>query len=59
MANMNISPYCPTILGNSYKTYLQSWLNGVVFSSGMWDGVFFDNFMSYLNAYVPNAFSSG
>lgn len=59
IAIMNISPYCPTILGNTFLSYLQSWLNSVVFPSGMWDGVFFDNFMAYINPHVPNAFSPG
>lgn len=59
IAIMNVSPYCPTILGNTYLTYLQSWLNGVVFPSGMWDGVFFDNFNARIDPHVPNAFSPG
>lgn len=46
---MNISPYCPVANGQTYFSMLQSWLTAPVFSSGEWDGVFFDNLFGHVN----------
>jgi len=40
---MNISPFCPVVNGQTFSSYLTTWLTGKVFRSGMWDGVAFDN----------------
>jgi uncharacterized protein (TIGR03437 family) len=52
---MNISPYCPVVNGQSYFSVLQSWLTAPVFSSGVWDGVFFDNLFGHINGHILNA----
>jgi uncharacterized protein (TIGR03437 family) len=52
---MNISPYCPVISGQTYFSALQSWLTAPVFSSGVWDGVFFDNLFGHINGHMLNA----
>jgi hypothetical protein len=51
---MNISPYCPPANGQTYFGYLLNWLNGAVFPSGVWDGVFFDNLFARVNPHIPN-----
>jgi hypothetical protein len=51
---MNISPYCSVIDGQTFNSYLLNWLDGTVFASGMWDGVFFDNLFGRVNPHILN-----
>jgi len=51
---MNISPFCPVVHGQTFVSYLLAWLNGQVFPSGLWDGVFLDNFFAEANVHIPN-----
>ena len=51
---MNISPYCPVVNGQTYISYLLDWLNHVVFPSGVWDGVFFDDLFGRTNIQMVN-----
>lgn len=52
---MNIPPLCPVVGGQTFFDYLLEWLQGPVFSSGVWDGVFFDNLFGRINPHIPNA----
>jgi hypothetical protein len=56
---MNISPYCPVVNGQTYFSVLQSWLTAPVFSSGIWDGVFFDNLFGHINGHILNSRNPG
>ena len=51
---LNISPFGPVIGGQTYFSYLLSWLGGKVFPSGVWDGVFFDNLFAEANIHIRN-----
>ncbi len=51
---MNISPYCPILAGQTYFSYLLSWLGHPIFSSGVWDGVFLDNLFGAINVHILN-----
>jgi hypothetical protein len=51
---MNLSPFCPVVSGNTFLSFLLQWLNGKVFPSGLWDGIFFDNFFAETNIHIPN-----
>jgi uncharacterized protein (TIGR03437 family) len=51
---LNIYPFCPVIGGQTYLSYLQSWLNGKIFPSGVWDGIFFDNLFAEANIHIRN-----
>ena len=52
---VNISPYSPVVNGQTYFSVLQSWLTAPLFSSGIWDGVFFDNLFAHINGHILNA----
>jgi hypothetical protein len=49
---MNISPHCPVVGGHTYGTFLLDWLAERVFSSGVWDGIFFDNLFARINPHI-------
>jgi uncharacterized protein (TIGR03437 family) len=51
---MNISPFCPLVNGQTYVSALLGWLNGKMFPSGLWDGVFLDNFFARANLHLAN-----
>ena len=51
---MNISPFGPIQNGQTFLSSLLAWLSGTVFSSGLWDGVFFDNLFTEANPHIPN-----
>lgn len=53
----NISSFCPIVNGKTYAEAMLGWLNGTVLSSGLWDGVFFDNLFGRVNPHLPNAFN--
>ena len=52
---MNISPYSPVVNGNTYFNYLLKWLNSSIYSSGIWDGHFFDNLFGRINPHILNS----
>ena len=51
---MNISPYCPVVNGQTYFSYLLQWLSQTIFPSGIWDGVYFDSLLAAASFYIPN-----
>ena len=51
---MNISPFCPVDNGQTFTGAMLNWLTASVFSSGLWDGVFFDNLVGRINPTIPN-----
>ena len=51
---MNISPFCPLVSCRTFVSYLLAWLNEKVFPSGVWDGVFLDNFFAEANIHLSN-----
>jgi uncharacterized protein (TIGR03437 family) len=52
---MNISPYSPVVNGETYFNHLLNWLTAPIFSSGAWDGVFFDNLFGHINGHILNS----
>jgi uncharacterized protein (TIGR03437 family) len=52
---MNISPYSPVVKGQTYFSELLNWLTTPIFSSGVWDGVFFDNLFGHINGHILNS----
>jgi hypothetical protein len=53
---MNISPFSPVVKGETFTSYLLKWLQQKIFSSGLWDGVYFDGIMEGTNlTQMPNA----
>ncbi len=52
---MNISPYCPVVNGQNYFSVLLNWLSAPIFSSGIWDGIFFDNLFGHINGHILNS----
>jgi len=52
---MNISPFCPVDNGQGFTSAVLNWLTASVFSSGLWDGVFFDNLFGRINPHIPNS----
>src|SRR5581483_6477978 len=52
---MNISPFCPVDNGQTFTGAMLNWLTASVFSSGLWDGVFFDNLFGRINPHIPNS----
>ncbi len=51
----NISPFCPVDNGQTFTSAVLNWLTDSVFSSGLWDGVFFDNLLGRINPHIPNS----
>ena len=51
---MNISSYCPVVNGQTFVDYELNWLNGKIFPSGMWDGIFFDNLFGKVDSDLAN-----
>ena len=51
---LNIYPPCPVVGGQTYLDFLLSFLHQKVFPSGVWDGVFLDNFFAEANIHIPN-----
>lgn len=41
--SLNVTNYAPTVNGDKWNTYLAKFMAREVYSSGLWDGVFFDN----------------
>ncbi|HLK67611.1 MAG TPA: putative glycoside hydrolase [Bryobacteraceae bacterium] len=50
----NFSPFAPVIGGQTFFSYLHNWLDTSVFTSGLWDGVFFDGLVAREDS-LPNA----
>ncbi len=55
LRKMNISAYSPVVSGDTYYSALLKWLNSVIFASGIWDGVRFDNLFGRINPHILNA----
>jgi hypothetical protein len=51
---MNFSEYCPVVNGQTYTDYLVDWVVYNVMSSGVWDGIFFDNLFARINPHIEN-----
>jgi hypothetical protein len=51
---MNMSAFCPTIVGYTFNSYLVAWVLDRVFASGFWDGIFFDNLFAQINFHIPH-----
>ncbi|MBZ5677716.1 MAG: hypothetical protein LAP61_26015 [Acidobacteriia bacterium] len=51
---MNISPSSPVVNGQTFISALLAWLDGRVLPSGLWDGVFLDNFVAEANIHIRN-----
>jgi uncharacterized protein (TIGR03437 family) len=56
---MNTSPFASLVNGQSYFSYLLPWLDTPVFSSGLWDGIFFDNLFARATVELPNLDNPG
>jgi hypothetical protein len=52
---MNISPFCPVVNGQTFHGAMLNWLNSSIFTSGIWDGVFFDNLFGRINPHILNS----
>jgi hypothetical protein len=51
---MNISGFCPMVNGQTYTSYINNFITGSVFSSGVWDGVLLDLLTDHLFYNFPN-----
>jgi uncharacterized protein (TIGR03437 family) len=51
---LNIYPSSPAVAGQTFGNFLLSWLQQMVFPSGVWDGVFLDNFFAEANVHIPS-----
>jgi uncharacterized protein (TIGR03437 family) len=51
---MNLSDNAPVINGETFGSYLTSFLTATVFPPGVWDGVFFDNLFGRVNPHIPD-----
>jgi uncharacterized protein (TIGR03437 family) len=55
---LNMTPYCPTVNGQSYDSYLAGWITGNIFSSGLWDGFWSDDLFAVINPHLSTRFPS-
>jgi len=51
---MNVTQYAPVVSGKRYGDYLDDFLTGSMFSTGMWDGAFSDNLFGKINPHIPS-----
>jgi uncharacterized protein (TIGR03437 family) len=51
----NISPFCPLVNGQAFHGAMLNWLNSSIFTSGIWDGVYFDNLFGRINPHIVNS----
>jgi uncharacterized protein (TIGR03437 family) len=52
--DMNISPYCPIVNGQTYLSYWLQWLSQSIFPSGVWDGVYTSTMLAAVDPLIPN-----
>ena len=51
---MDFSDNCPEVNGQTYTDYLIDYVTNYVISSGIWDGIFFDNLNARINSHIEN-----
>jgi len=54
VVQMNISNSGNSLCGSNYTTTMLKWLNTEILPSGVWDGLFLDNFLGSINVFTPN-----
>ena len=54
---LNMTPYCPTVNGQSYDSYLAAWMTGNILSSGLWDGFWSDDLFAVINPHISTRFN--